>query len=65
MQKVTYRIVKYGEQQANSSPGVRAGMWSVVQTIERDFAFADSEGQAHAIKHQLEAAAKAEGNTVT
>lgn len=62
--KVGYRIVQYSEGQLNESKGVKAGMWAVVQTCERDFAFADTQGQAIEIKRELVEAAKARGVVV-
>jgi hypothetical protein len=47
-----YRISKYSEQ-TSTSPGVRAGMWVVIEIVERDFAFADTEAGALAIFNAL------------
>jgi hypothetical protein len=53
MNKITnYRISKYSEQ-TSTSPGVRAGMWVVIEIVERDFAFADTEAGALAIFNAL------------
>lgn len=53
MREVDYKIVKYAEQAGNKSPGVGAGMWSVIRMIEEDIAFTDTEDKAHALLNDL------------
>lgn len=53
MAEVEYTITKFAEGQANKSPGVKAGMWAVVRTTKENFAFADTEDQAHTLLQEL------------
>lgn len=49
----TFKVVKY-EPQKNENAAIRAGLWAIVETKERDVAYASSEHQALELKARFE-----------